>query len=46
MLVESVALFLPEGVPDPTLGVRPGELWVEATLPPRYSCAIVLFVNR
>ena len=35
MLVEPVAFFLPEDVPDPTLGVRPGELWVEATLPPR-----------
>lgn len=35
MLVEPVAYFLPEHVPDPTLGVAPGELWVEATLPPR-----------
>ncbi len=35
MLVEPVAYFLPEHVPDPTLGVSPGELWVEATLPPR-----------
>lgn len=35
MLVEPVAFFLPEHVPDPTLGVAPGELWVEATLPPR-----------
>ncbi len=35
MLVEPVAFFLPEHVPDPTLGVAPGELWVEATLPRR-----------
>lgn len=35
MLVEPVAFFLPEHVPDPTLDVAPGELWVEATLPPR-----------
>jgi len=35
MLVEPVAFFLPEHVPDPTLGVAPGELWVEATLPQR-----------
>jgi hypothetical protein len=30
-----VAFFLPEHVRDPTVGRRPGELWVEATLPPR-----------
>lgn len=30
-----VAFFLPEHARDPTLGRRPGELWVEATLPPR-----------
>lgn len=34
MLAEPVAFFLPENVPDPTRGVAPGELWVEATLPP------------
>ena len=33
--LEPVAFFLPEDVPDPTLGRAPGELWVEATLPPR-----------
>lgn len=30
-----VAYFLPEHARDPTLGRQPGELWVEATLPPR-----------
>jgi hypothetical protein len=30
-----VAFFLPEHVRDPTLDREPGELWVEATLPPR-----------
>jgi hypothetical protein len=35
MLAEPVAFFLPEDAPDPTLGVRPGDLWVEATMPPR-----------
>jgi hypothetical protein len=30
-----VAFFLPEHAPDPTLGRQPGELWVEATVPPR-----------
>jgi hypothetical protein len=30
-----VAFFLPEHVRDPTLDRRPGELWVEATLPRR-----------
>ena len=34
-LVEPVAFFLPEHAADPTRGVRPGELWVEVTLPPR-----------
>jgi hypothetical protein len=32
---DPVALFLPEHARDPTLGRRPGELWVEATLPER-----------
>ena len=32
--VESVAFFLPEHVPDPTRDARPGELWVEVTIPP------------
>lgn len=35
MLVRPVAYFLPEHAPDPTVGVRPGELWLEATIPPR-----------
>ena len=30
-----VAFFLPEHARDPTLGRQPGELWVEATVPPR-----------
>ena len=30
-----VAFFLPEHVRDPTLDRQPGELWIEATLPPR-----------
>ena len=30
-----VAFFLPEHASDPTVGRAPGELWVEATLPPR-----------
>jgi hypothetical protein len=30
-----VAFFLPEHARDPTLGRQPGELWIEATLPPR-----------
>ncbi|HET7204148.1 MAG TPA: hypothetical protein VFI92_12355, partial [Steroidobacteraceae bacterium] len=30
-----VAFFLSEDARDPTLGRRPGELWVEATLPSR-----------
>jgi hypothetical protein len=33
-LWEPVAFFLPEHAPDPTRNVRPGELWVEVTLPP------------
>lgn len=33
MLGAPVAFFLPEHAPDPTRGVRPGELWVEATIP-------------
>jgi len=35
MLVEPVAYFLPEGVPDPTRDVRPGGLWMEVTVPQR-----------
>jgi hypothetical protein len=35
MLLEPVAFFLPEDAPDPTRDVRPGELWVEVTLPKR-----------
>lgn len=31
--LEAVAFFLPEHARDPTLARRPGELWVEATLP-------------
>lgn len=34
LLEEQVAFFLPEHAPDPTRDVRPGELWVEVTLPP------------
>ena len=30
-----VAYFLPEHARDPTLGRQPGELWIEASLPPR-----------
>jgi hypothetical protein len=33
-LVEPVVFFLPEDAPDPTRDLRPGELWVEVTLPP------------
>lgn len=32
-LVQPVAFFLPEHVRDPTRDVRPGELWVEVTVP-------------
>ena len=35
MLTQPVAFFLPEDAPDPTRDVRPGELWLEATFPPR-----------
>jgi hypothetical protein len=34
-LVEPVAFFLPDDAPDPTRDVRPGELWLEASFPPR-----------
>lgn len=34
LLADPVAFFLPEHAPDPTRDVRPGELWVEVTLPP------------
>jgi hypothetical protein len=37
LLEDEVAFFLPEHAPDPTRDVRPGELWVEVTLPPRGS---------
>lgn len=33
--VQPVALFLPEHAEDPTRDARPGELWVEVTVPPR-----------
>jgi hypothetical protein len=33
-LVQPVAYFLPEHARDPSLGAKPGELWVEATFPP------------
>jgi hypothetical protein len=33
LLEDNVAFFLPEHAPDPTRDVRPGELWVEVTLP-------------
>jgi hypothetical protein len=33
MLVRPVAFFLPQHAPDPTRGMRPGELWVEVTIP-------------
>lgn len=35
MLVRPVAFFLPEHAPDPTRDARPGELWMEVTVPPR-----------
>lgn len=34
LLWQPVAFFLPEHAPDPTRDVRPGELWIEVTLPP------------
>ncbi len=35
MLLRPVAFFLPEHAPDPTRDARPGELWMEVTVPTR-----------
>ena len=35
LVLQPVAYFLPEHARDPTSKARPGELWVEATLPKR-----------